>query len=266
MSAALAVSAATALPAQGAPPANDAIAAATAITAVPSSFTQDTRQATAVATDGKCVLGRSIWYRFRPTVTRRVRMVTAGSDYDTVLAVFQGTRANRTLVACNDDRIDVDSGVQPRFVAGSTYWIAVSACCSSTARGGHTLLTVSYPRPPGISATVDGVESGGVSGRLFVSGTVQCDSWSDGYVSARVSQRVGPNVARGTSGVGLVCTTEPYSYRLPVDSETGWAFQPGVVAVTLFGSSWDGFTNVQTEETTNQIAVDNPDARRQSRR
>jgi hypothetical protein len=106
------------LPAYAAPPANDDIAGAVPVTAVPFVAEVDTSEASAVRSDGECVGGGSVWYRYRPTATARLRAVTVGSDYDTVLAVFQGPRDARRLVACNDDAVDLDSALEMRFQAG----------------------------------------------------------------------------------------------------------------------------------------------------
>jgi hypothetical protein len=252
---------------QAAPPPNDSIASATTVSTIPSTFVQDTRRATAAAGDGECVAGRSIWYRYRPASTGRARVVTAGSDYDTLVAVFRGPRSQRTLVACNDDAIDLASATRVRFVAGQTYWIAVSACCNRRAPGGQSVLTLYRKRAAGVSVTVDGVESGGVSGRLFVSGTIRCNTPSLGLVDILATQRVGGGgVARGSAFTGANgCTDATTAWRTPLDSDTGWAFQPGEVALTLRSFSLDGFVEVSTEETLTAEVVDNPDARHSRR-
>ena len=47
---------------------------------------------------------RSTWYRYTPATTRGVRVVTAGSDYDTVVSVYTGSSlGSLSLVDCNDD-------------------------------------------------------------------------------------------------------------------------------------------------------------------
>src|SRR5262245_16929646 len=86
-------------------PANDSIRHASVISDLPASFSQSTRGATAGRYDGRCVQGASVWYRFTPERTVTGRVVTIGSNYDTVLAVFRGPRADRTLLRCNDDRL-----------------------------------------------------------------------------------------------------------------------------------------------------------------
>jgi hypothetical protein len=248
-----------ALPAYAAPPTNDSIANARAITGIPTRIVQATREATSSADDGQCVGGASVWYRFRPTTTSTGRVVTIGSDFDTMLAVFRGPRASRTLVACNDDAANVASAVQVRFVAGATYWIAVSACCGASAVGGRSVLTLYRPRPAAMTVSLGSVETGTVSGRLFASGTVRCATPSVASVAVTVSQRVGTFVARGTGFVDVpLCDSTAVSWAVQIDSETAVAFRAGTASVTVRVDSSDGFSPVATEQTANVQVGSNP--------
>jgi hypothetical protein len=75
----------------------------------------------------------SIWYQWQATTTGSVNFTTAGSAYDTVLAVYTGTSVNSlTVVAQNDDIPDVaghphevTSSVTFSVVAGTVYRIVV---------------------------------------------------------------------------------------------------------------------------------------------
>jgi hypothetical protein len=257
----LLVSAAVALPAYAAPPPNDSITSPTVVRAIPARIAQDTSQATADRTDGDCVRGSSVWYRFRPTTTRRLRVVTIGSDFDTILALFRGPRATRTLRQCSDDTSDeFTSAVEERFVAGQTYWIAVSACCNRRATGGNSVLTIYPPSPAGATTTIDTVESGGVSGRLFVSGSTVCDTPSVAFPFVFVSQRVGTGVARGGGSAFIAeCTTTTTHWTMPLDTETSFAFQPGPISLTYVDQVDDGFSFFFSDEnTTTMTVVDNP--------
>jgi hypothetical protein len=246
-------------------PANDSIDNARAITAIPTRIVQDTSQASSSADDGECVFGDSVWYRFRPTRTTTTRVVTVGSDFDTTLAVFRGTRTNRILVACSDDAVGLASAAQVRFVAGTTYWIAVSACCDTSGNGGRSVLTLYRPRPATTSATLGTAETGGVSGRLFLTGTVQCGTPSIADVFVVVSQRVGTSVARGSGFVELpLCGATARSWTIQVDSDTGVAFQEGVASVTVHVDSGDGFDFASSEQTENVTVTTDPNARPRS--
>jgi len=254
------------VPALAASPANDSIASATALGAPPKRFEVDTRQATASANDGSCVHGHSVWFRTRPGVTRTVRLSTAGSDYDTVLAVFSGSRTNRTRIACADDSFDdsAASATQVRFVAGHTYWVAASACCSRTSPGGHLVLNTFLPTATAVTASVTSVETGAISGRLLVHGTTRCPTPTEFELDLSASQRVGAgaNVARGDGFTYGLCDQQASSWSATLDSTTGWAFQTGTASVTLSGFGSDGFGFVEIEPQTDNFAVTgNPNAR-----
>lgn len=253
---------AAAPPAYSAPPGNDTIANARVIPDIPTRIVQNTRRASSSANDGQCVGGDSVWYRFRPISTEAVRVVTIGSDFDTVLAVFRGGRASRTLVACNDDAAGLASAVRVRFVAGARYWIAVSACCGRSEGGGRSVLTLYRPRPAATRVHIDSVETGAVSGRLFASGTLRCATPSASAVAVVVSQRVGTMVARGRGRVEApLCGPRGLSWEVQVDSSTGVAFQEGLASVTLSVSSSDGFQSTTTEETANLTVGTSPNRR-----
>ena len=250
---------------QAAPPANDDIANATPIAAIPATFSQDTTGATATTADGECVYGKSVWYRYRPTEDGRARFTTLGSTYDTVLAVFVGPRNARERVACNDDRIDLASAVAVRFEAGRRYWIAISSCCRRSSQAAGTAELHAYrPAPAGGEVTLTTAETGGVSGRLILSGTADCDTPSGIYLETVASQRVGANIARGYSDkfVPACWPGEDNEWRMRVDSRTDWAFQPGSpVAISL--SSWigDGFSSVEEQRDLTMTPTDDPNAR-----
>lgn len=75
----------------------------------------------------------SVWYRWQSPGSGNVTMTTAGSAYDTVLAIYAGTNVNSlTLIARNDDIPDVpgqphqiSSSVTFSATAGTVYRIAV---------------------------------------------------------------------------------------------------------------------------------------------
>ena len=249
-------------PAFGAPPANDSLANAREIADIPTRIVQATRGASSSPDDGECVGGGSVWYRYRPTTTRVGRVVTVGSDFDTLLAVFRGPPDNRSLVACSDDAMGLASAAEVRFVAGARYWIAVSACCDPEAVGGRSVLTLYRPRPAAVTVTLDAdsVETGAVSGRLFASGTVRCATPSLARVSVTASQRVGTSVARGARSTTLpVCNRRARPWTVQMDSETAIAFQEGLASVALRGQTNDGFVFATTRlPATNVLVGSNP--------
>ncbi len=80
--------------------------------------------------------GKSIWYRWTAPATGTVTMTSAGSTFDTLLAVYSGTTVNGlTLITRNDDAPN-SGGILTSLVtfpaaAGTTYQIAVDGWASS---------------------------------------------------------------------------------------------------------------------------------------
>ncbi len=114
-------------------PSNDDFNTPVVISQVPYSTSLDTFGATQAVDDPtipKCNLNRAqatVWYRYTPSQSGTLSADTVGSDYDTVLAVWSGSRGNLTLVECNDDRSftphDQDSELVASLRAGTTYYI-----------------------------------------------------------------------------------------------------------------------------------------------
>jgi alpha-tubulin suppressor-like RCC1 family protein len=85
--------------------------------------------------------GSSVWYSYTPTVTGTLEVSTAGSDFDTVLAVY----ANSNYLACNDDSgVDLTSLVTFPAVAGTTYQFQVGGFAVSK---GDVIFNVLAPSP-----------------------------------------------------------------------------------------------------------------------
>ncbi|MEX2238620.1 MAG: serine/threonine-protein kinase [Dehalococcoidia bacterium] len=73
---------------------------------------------------------KTVWFLlFAPTFSGRLFVDTTGSTYDTVVAVWTGTRGSLVEVACNDDVVvgTPTSYVEWDVVAGTTYYISVGA-------------------------------------------------------------------------------------------------------------------------------------------
>src|SRR5439155_363812 len=71
--------------------------------------------------------GKSLWWKWRATVSGLVTIQTAGSSFDTLLAVYVGPPlANLTLIAASDDTPGlVTAEVTFTATAGTDYLIAV---------------------------------------------------------------------------------------------------------------------------------------------
>lgn len=107
-------------------PANDSFANSTQA-ALGSVYNATTSQATRQAGEppASCgVIGKTVWYKLRPATTRTVVATTAGSNFDTMLAVYRGgSLGTLSQVACNDDAgTGVSSRVRLTLQGGTTYY------------------------------------------------------------------------------------------------------------------------------------------------
>ncbi|MFQ6100203.1 MAG: hypothetical protein ACE5OS_03060 [Anaerolineae bacterium] len=124
------------------PPANDDFDDAFVISATPYTYTQDTSLATTAADDPvyqSCGTGsggrhsHSVWYRFTPPVNGDLHLDTAGSDYDTVLAVWTGSRGSLSIEACDDDSgPGTQSSLDLTVIADTAYHIEVVSYRNTT--------------------------------------------------------------------------------------------------------------------------------------
>jgi hypothetical protein len=82
---------------------------------------------------------QSVWFKWRSPVTDTVVMDTIGSDYDTILAVYRGTRlpfARLTRIVADDDSGgSLNSLVSFEARRGVTYRVAVDGFAAS--QGNH---------------------------------------------------------------------------------------------------------------------------------
>jgi C1A family cysteine protease len=84
-----------------------------------------------------CVASRgykTTWYVLTPSETGPATVNTIGSDYDTILGVWQGSRGSLTSLACNDDIASGQLQSQLNFnaVAGELYLIEAASYSSAT--------------------------------------------------------------------------------------------------------------------------------------
>ena len=115
-------------------PGNDNFGSATVVTEVPFSDTVPNMDTATVEVDEPtetCApFGNTVWYTLTLGSGQDVSVDTAGSDFDTALAVWTGTGfGDLTLVACNDDPLF--GGLQARLTfmadAGVTYLVQAGA-------------------------------------------------------------------------------------------------------------------------------------------
>jgi putative Ig domain-containing protein len=127
------------------PPPNDEITSATTISALPYTHVLETTGAITANDDPNyCGYhGHTVWYSFTPTVPLRIEANTAGSDYETALSVFTGTRGALNLVVCDDGDDDRPFSVATfNAAAGRRYYFMIAGT------GGRLTLSVTPVLPP----------------------------------------------------------------------------------------------------------------------
>jgi subtilase family serine protease len=106
-------------------PSNDRCADAIALENF-STFTISTVGATSVGDPGS-ICGQTVaqgaWYSFTPLSNGTVTVSTCGSDFDTVLQVYNGNCAALTPMVCNDDGCGFQSSATFTATGGTTYRI-----------------------------------------------------------------------------------------------------------------------------------------------
>lgn len=222
------VAAALALGAQPAlaqPPPNDDFDNAIVITSLPFQDTQDTTEATTAPDDPECVgQGPTVWYRFTPSADASIVAHTAGSDYDTTLSAYTGTRGSLTQIACNDDAIGLQSRIQLDVTAGTTYHFMVGSFASGP--GGNLVFSVEELPPP-MELAVELARNGTVNraGVATLRGTLTCSREGQVDLTVGLRQRIGDRVSIGFAAATVDCDgTE--RWRVRVVGETG-GFRPG---------------------------------------
>jgi len=109
--------------------ANDDFDAAEQVGSLPFDDTRDVLRATAAPDDPWCLQQstNTVWYRFTPSTDVTVAADTVGSDYDTRLCVFYGSRGALNEVASNEDTGNTFfASLRTNLQAGTTYWLEVA--------------------------------------------------------------------------------------------------------------------------------------------
>lgn len=90
---------------------------------------------------------RSVWWQFTALADGTATATTAGSNFDTLLAVYTGSAVNALtpIVANDNDGALTTSRVSFAVTAGVTYRIAVDG---KSGASGHIALALTLPRPP----------------------------------------------------------------------------------------------------------------------
>jgi thermitase len=155
---------------------NDSPQTAINVASLPSTNTQATNGAQ--ASDGAPTplcgfnVGRMVWYRYTASSNGVVHISTAGTDFDTVLAIYTGEPSSLTEIICNDDEgvielsalgegqvkplavsdfFGLTSFIDLRATAGTTYYIMIGGYNSM---GGNLVFTMTPNEPPVVTVDV----------------------------------------------------------------------------------------------------------------
>jgi hypothetical protein len=229
------------------PPPNDDFGSATVVRSIPSTVTEDVTNATVAPDDPFCVTrNQTVWFTFTPTQNIRLEANTFGSNYDTTLSVYTGSRGALTQIACNDDSNGtLQSRVRFNAVAGTTYFFMVSSFFR--VNPANLVLNV-LEAPPllTINPTVNQFGSIDASiGAATISGSVSCSRQAFVTLSGQVKQTRG--------GVPI---TGFFSVFLPCDGPTPWSANIQTTTTLFHGRAADLFTGGQADVSATASAFD----------
>lgn len=231
------------------PPPNDDFNTPTVIPSMPFTVSQDVTNATTAPDDPFCV-GRqqTVWFAFTPTQSMRIEANTFGSNYDTTLSVYTGTRGSLTQLACNDDSNSLQSRIRFNAVAGTTYYFMVSAFPFFPVSNANLVFNL-LPAPPPLSITPSVNQFGSVvpsSGAATISGTVVCSKQAFVTIFGQLKQTHGNSA-----------TTGFFEAFIPCDGKTPWSANVQSLGQTFHGRALaDLFTGGPANVTATASAFD----------
>lgn len=237
-----------------APPSNDDFDSAITVTEpLPFMNNTNTVEATTAPDDPECAgQGTTVWYSFTPSENMRIQAKTFGSDYDTTLSVYTGTRGNLTQIACNDDTGSLQSSVTFDAVAGQTLFFMVGAFGSGP--GGNLVFTVDVAPPPlTIDLSIDPTGSfDRIIGDATIRGTVTCSVPTSVDVFGELKQSVGRlNLFRGFFGTSVTCNGIT-PWEVTISAENG-RFGGGRAKASVNASTFDPNTGEFVEDSASAI-------------
>jgi outer membrane protein assembly factor BamB len=217
-------------------PANDGFAAAQTVAAAGGSVTGDTTAATREAGEPLIVGnpgGHSVWFAWTPTVSGTATIATAGSAFDTTLAVYTGAAGGSLtrLVENDDSGSGTSSSVSFAVAAGTTYRIQLDGY-NGTSRPpwyGTYTLTVTAP-----------VASGGGGGTAAPG--------NDAFAAAQTVAAAGGSVTGDTTAATRE-SGEPLIVGNPGGHSVWFAWTPtvsGTATIATAGSAFDTTLAVYT--------------------
>lgn len=231
-------------PAAGAaPPANDHVSSATEVASAPFGVTQDTRAATRAADDpatgGRDCFGdetHTVWFRFSAPETATFALDTAGSDYDTTLAVYRGSPGALSLEECSAYFGGTMQGrILLKAAAGDAFFVMVAASDGSPSAGTLSLTIEESPVEP---LELDLEPRAGLldNGEVELSGRVSCSRPATVGLDGAVEQ--GPTYGYFFPP-SFSCSPRPRRFRAPTREREGPGFTPGPATALVIAYGFD---------------------------
>jgi bacillolysin len=175
-------------------PANDAFASAQALTGANATVTGSNVNATKESGEPNHAGnagGKSVWYKWTPQASGTTTIDTAGSNFDTLLAVYTGGAVNSLAeVASNNDNNAPQSKVSFTANAGTTYQIAVDGF---GAAAGNINVHLASTSTPSCTKT-------GTANAETISGTSGADVICAGGGNDTVKGLGGNDILKGEAG------------------------------------------------------------------
>ncbi|HEU4711828.1 MAG TPA: NF038122 family metalloprotease [Pyrinomonadaceae bacterium] len=203
---------------------------------------------------------RSIWYQWTAPSSGSAQVTTAGSTFDTVLAVYTGSAVGSlTLVSRNDDvdpGVMLTSSVQFQAVAGTTYRIAVDGYNNSNSGGDVGEVTFNWAlacssswQPTGLNPGQVQLKSWTIDGQtsiyaklLFPHAGYRVVSWGSPFQTQSNGFAVSSTVEQwsGFSAQVLTSTAQIYNLGTLAPGDYFFTFQTSGQSVTTINFSVTG--------------------------
>lgn len=217
-------------------PTNDDFDDAAEIPDLPFFDMVDTTQATTAADDPDCFgQGPTVWYSFTPLVDTEIQADTFGSDYDTTLSVYTGTRGALDQLVCNDDAgFSTQSRVRFDAFSGETYFFMIGSFGSGAGGTLEFSVDVAPPAPPPleIDLSIDRTGRFLPTGEAEISGTLTCSQPAFADLFGSLRQTVGRFIVQGFFSTFFECDGET-AWSATATSDTG-LFRGGPAKVDAF--------------------------------
>jgi hypothetical protein len=147
------------------------------------------------------LIGKTVWYKLTPAANMTITADTAGSNFDTVLVLFQGTTlAGLTEVACNDDGI-ASAGASriatASLTGGQTYYLQVGGWQGATGAAKSGTLNVHI-------SNIDSFAGAANIGQTPFS--------AEGLTTTAATIEAGENTDPSCSGTGFIGKTVWFKY------------------------------------------------------